>query len=389
MSRNIWLAYLLTVCKYSWFWLGIWVFYYLRFTDYAGIGLIETVLIITYTLGEIPTGAVADLLGKRNTLIMGMFLEVVGSIWYAFANGLPDLLGSVFIMCLGSTFYSGTLEALVYDSMKQEGKETRYSKVISNLSSIALITPAIFSLVGGFMYTWNFRLPFIGNAMFNIVGLIITFFFLEPKTDTEKFNLTNYLNQTKQGLHQLFKSHIIRDQTILLLSIGGITLILDEMLNSFLGFEFGLSEQANGIVWGAIYIIAGLTTQLSPWIKNKLGEQPALILIGIIIAISLVISPFVGLVIGVSSFATRAIFQTMYTNLASIAINNHTESRYRATTLSTFNMLKNIPYVFVAYFFGSLSDTYSAKNTALILGIILFLLLLIQLIKSKPLSKKI
>jgi len=67
MKNNILIAYILAFAKNTWFWLGIWIFYYLRFTNYAGIGLIETVLTVTTTLSEIPTGAVADLLGKKKT----------------------------------------------------------------------------------------------------------------------------------------------------------------------------------------------------------------------------------------------------------------------------------------------------------------------------------
>ena len=77
MTRNIYLAYFLAAMKHSWFFLGIWVFYYLQFTDYAGIGLLETIMIGTTTLGEIPTGAVADLFGKKKTLVLSFFLEAV------------------------------------------------------------------------------------------------------------------------------------------------------------------------------------------------------------------------------------------------------------------------------------------------------------------------
>jgi len=72
-KRNVLLSYLLAFSKTTWFWLGIWIFYYLRFTDYAGIGLIETVLIVTVTLAEIPTGAIADLIGKKKTLILPFY----------------------------------------------------------------------------------------------------------------------------------------------------------------------------------------------------------------------------------------------------------------------------------------------------------------------------
>lgn len=68
LARNIALAYILTISRFSWFWLGIWVLYYLKFTNYTGIGLIEMVMIFTMLLLEIPTGAIADLLGKNGRL---------------------------------------------------------------------------------------------------------------------------------------------------------------------------------------------------------------------------------------------------------------------------------------------------------------------------------
>lgn len=50
MERNIQIAYLLAFLKNTWFWLGVWVFFYLSYTNYAGIGIIETSLIIAMTI---------------------------------------------------------------------------------------------------------------------------------------------------------------------------------------------------------------------------------------------------------------------------------------------------------------------------------------------------
>src|SRR3989344_5022524 len=99
--KNILLSYILAFSKNTWFWLGIWIFYYLRFTNYAGIGIIETVLIISITLAEIPTGAVADLFGKKKTLILAFLLEAIGAFIMATAVNLEMLVFSVFVMCLG------------------------------------------------------------------------------------------------------------------------------------------------------------------------------------------------------------------------------------------------------------------------------------------------
>jgi hypothetical protein len=69
--------------------------------------------------------------------------------------------------------------------------------------------------------------------------------------------------------------------------------------------------------------------------------------------------------------------------LASIIINRHTESKYRATTISTFNMMRNLPYVITAFLIGTLADTFSAKTIAMYLGIFLLILLFTQHLRSK------
>lgn len=170
--RNIYISYFLVFCKNTWFWLGIWIFYYLKFTDYAGIGIIEAVLIITTTLAEIPTGAVADLLGKRNTLVLAFLFEAVGAFMMAFTPSFFILALSVFVMCIGGAFYSGTIDAIIYDTLKENGNENKYDQAISHINTISLIAPAICSIAGGYMYKVSPSLPFIGNAIGYSFGCI-------------------------------------------------------------------------------------------------------------------------------------------------------------------------------------------------------------------------
>lgn len=110
--RNVLLSYFLAFSKTTWFWLGVWVFYYLRFTNYAGIGILETILIVTITLAEIPTGAVADLFGKKRTLILAFFLEAIGALMMAAAPNFQVLALSVFVLCVGVLFTQEQLTPL-------------------------------------------------------------------------------------------------------------------------------------------------------------------------------------------------------------------------------------------------------------------------------------
>jgi MFS family permease len=387
LKRNIFLSYILAFSKNTWFWFGIWIFYYLRFTNYAGIGIIETVLIVTITLAEIPTGAVADLFGKKKTLILAFFLEAIGAFLMAMAPNFQILALSVFVMCVGGAFYSGTIDALVFDTLKESGDEGSYDKKISNINTLSLIAPATCGALGGFMYRIDPSLPFFANGVGYLVGLVAAFFLIEPHIDTIKFSFKNFLAQTGQGLKELFKSHEIKKQTILLLSIGFFVVIASEMIDSFLGVEFGFDEIQLGLLWALIFIISAFASQLTPWLKRMFRGNGAIIFVGIVMAITFLVSPILGLFLGGISLALRSSLQGLFGNLASITINQKTESKFRATTLSTFNMIKNAPYVFTAFFIGSISDRFSAKTTALYLGILLIVFILLQVLPSGRKSK--
>ncbi len=383
MKNNITIAYILAFAKNTWFWLGIWVFYYLKFTNYAGIGLIETVLIVTMTLTEIPTGAIADILGKRKTLILAFLFEALGAYFFAYALNYNTILWSVFVMCVGGTLYSGTLDALVYDTLKENNEKYRFDKVISNISTISLITPALCGLVGGYLYTYGFRIPFILNAVGYTIGFVVAFFLVEPKVDTIKFSVKNYITQTGQGIRQLFKNKNTISNTILLLLIGTILVISGEMIDSFLSVEFGYSDVQMGYLWSGLFVVSAISSQFSPKVKKIFGVHKSIIIMGFLIGITFIISPYLGMVFGGVSLFLRRSIQSVFGNLTSSQINENTESKYRATTISTFNMINNIPYVLLAYYIGSISDLFSAKTVSFYLGITLILLLSISLFRRK------
>ena len=186
-------------------------------------------------------------------------------------------------MCIGGAFYSGTIDALVFDTLKEDGSEDTYDKKISNLNTISLIAPAVCGIIGGFMYKISPTLPFYANAVGYLLGLIASLFLIEPHIDTEKFSFSNFLKQSGQGLQWLFRSVNIKKQTILLLSIGFFVVISSEMIDSFLGFEFGFNEVQLGILWSVIFVISALASQLTPILRKILKGNWPVIAIGILI----------------------------------------------------------------------------------------------------------
>ena len=110
------------------------------------IGLAESVYHIVSLFCEVPSGMAADLLGRRKTLLSGGVLTVTCNLLMAFAPNLFTICLAMGLNALAMTMFSGTFTALVYDSLKTEGREDEYIQVSANSSQIAMLANAIGSL---------------------------------------------------------------------------------------------------------------------------------------------------------------------------------------------------------------------------------------------------
>jgi MFS family permease len=382
MNRNITISYVLSFFRTSWFWLGIWVFYYLRFTDYGGIGLVETVMISTMTLFEIPTGAISDLFGRRKTLIVAFLFMAIGNTYMGLTPNLVGLIIAILIGNVGYTLYSGTPEALTYDSLVVIKRKDDYSKVIGNLNSAQLIAMTICGALGGFLYRLDPRMPFLASALFCFFGFVTAFWIKEPMVKSEKFSFDNYFSQIKQGFKQLFKTSDLVKQTILLVIIASVMTISDEMVDSILGVEFGFSPIQLGIFTSIVFAFAAFVSHNSH--RLKLEKQQHLIYLGVLISVTYLVSPWASMFLGGLSLIIRNGLRMIFLNNSSILINNSVDSKYRATAISSYNMIKNLPYVFSAFAIGSIMDLLTARRFSLLLGgAMIILLLLFSSRKSK------
>lgn len=369
--KNVKIAYYLSFLWRSWFWLGIWVFYYLRFTDYAGIGFLEAVMITTSTLGEIPTGAIADILGKKKAVSIAFLLSALGNLIMAFAPNYWILVASIMTMTIGGAFYSGSLEALVYDGLKDEGNEGKYEKVIGRMTTMQNLGMAFAGIVGGFLYKWHVSLPFIGVALAYGIGFILSLKLTEPNIDTEKYSWSKFVRQNSEGFKQIFANRKLTFMTLALLIPGAFMIATENVLNDATAVELGFSSIQLGIFATILYLFGVLISEKTDWLMCKFSSTRLYLSTIIIYSLTLLFMPKAAFLSGAILLLTRYGAQTFFGNYESVRINAITDSKYRATTLSTFSLLKNIPYVLSATFIGILMNNYTTKLFSMYFGIIL------------------
>lgn len=92
-----------------------------------------------YFIFEVPTGIIADKIGRKYTLTFGAVICTVGLIVYSVQpNFLLFLLGE-FILALGSSLASGADEAILYEILKEESKESESKNILEEGNLLNLL----------------------------------------------------------------------------------------------------------------------------------------------------------------------------------------------------------------------------------------------------------
>lgn len=355
MRRNIRLAYFLSFAFHTWFWMGNWIFFYLKFGDYAGIALIDSGSVLMSLLAEIPTGALTDLMGKKKALMVAFLLQSLGSVLMGLASSFWMLALSLWLLvCVGGAFYSGTIEALLYDSLKSLKEEHLFGKKMSIINATRLWSMAICSMLGGLAYYLFPGLPFVLGGVVGFTGFIACLYLVEPKIDSEKYSWSSFFKQNTLGIKTLFKDDYMKRLTLFLVATGGLSIVIYNLLDDLLAVEYGYTPAGISILFAIACLVAGLASILVPRMKKKINEKAALVVSMIVIALLLAWSPWIGMLMSGGFLILRVILEVIYDNATSVAINHRIESKVRATTLSSLSLLRNIPYGVGGVFIGSL-----------------------------------
>ena len=84
----------------------------------AEVGLLFTAHGLVVVVLELPTGGLADALGRRPVLLAGAALQLAAFVVFAAADGFAVFLVAVLLMGLGRTLDSGPLEAWYVDTVR-------------------------------------------------------------------------------------------------------------------------------------------------------------------------------------------------------------------------------------------------------------------------------
>lgn len=375
VENNIKVAYILSFLSELYFPISVWLFYYLRFLDFKEIGILTAVKLISSNIFEVPTGVFADAVGRKASIIISFGLYAMVMLGFANVSVFWMFIALDILKALSNAFFSGSLEALVYDSLKEAGRDKDYDKVVANMESAAWVGLFVSAIAGGFLYHWQYQSPYLVQGGLYAAAALMALRLRETKFKRKKYNLNEAVKLNFGGFGELFGKLRTAQISTIMITLGAGYFIASELLGISQAREYGMDSRGVGILFGTGYLISAAVSQLYPWLRTRVGAKKLLIATGSILVGSFLLAKSVGIWIGSILIIARISSSTTFRNTRSSIINSLIGSERRATTISTLNLLSQLPMALMAYFMGDYIDRSSPNSLAWLLGIVMFLAL--------------
>ena len=347
----------------------------LSFTE---IMLLQSISAISVFLFEVPTGALADRMGRKYSVILGAFLWAVGLLLYIIGKGFIIFMLSEIVFSLGSAFRSGADSALIYDSLKLLGREKEYQKVEGKARSFALYAQAVGSVLSGFLFATNIYFPLGVSIFFMALTIIIALRFKEPHIEENKGKLQlNYFQQIKESgsfifHHDKLKAIVVFSMIFFIFYRTGFWYFQPYMESvnipvKYFGFLFFLFN-----------ITAAFISKRSGYIMDK-TKPKTLTFMAFLMIISFLILGTVKVWVGVFAILLQQAARGIYRPVTTKYLNKHIPSDKRATILSFHSLCTNLALAAAYPLMGILKDGTDIFTTHIVLAVTMFVLTLISI----------
>ena len=342
----------------------------LSFTEIMALQSISAVAVVLF---EVPTGAVADTIGRKESLLLGAFLWALSLGIYVMGTSFPMFMLAEVIFSLGATFKSGADNALIYDSLKIMGREKEFQSIEGKARSFALYAQAVGSIIAGFVYEVNTNLPFIISVFFMLLTIIITLRFKEPPIEGKvgKYGI-NYLEQIKES-----GKFIISHEKIKAIIIFTMMFFIFYRTAFFYYQPYMESVKIPVRYFGVLFFIFNITaafaSKRSHWIMEK-TKPKTLTFMAVLMIISFVLMGTVKVWFGVFAILFQQIARGIYRPVTTKYLNKHIPSDKRATVLSFQSLACNLSVAIAFPLMGILKDHENIFTTHKVLGITMIIL---------------
>jgi MFS family permease len=331
--------------------------------------ILQSVFSIAIVVLEVPSGYLADIIGRKVTIIAGCILSFAGYAAYSFSYGFWGFLVAELFLGFSTSFISGADSAMIYDTLLETGSEDEYKKIEGRMLSVGNFSEGIAGIVGGFLALVSLRTPFYFEAAVAFFSIPVALSLVEParhKLDNSEGSFKSILRIVKYSLHE----HKEVKWLIIYLSLITVsTLTLVWFIQPYLK-SVGLPLVFFGIVWAALQFSVGIFSFYAHKIELFVGRRGTLVSLIVLTAAGYWLLSAFQSIWAIAFLLTFYFVRGMGYPVLKDYLNKIITSDIRATVLSVASLVRRLIFSIFGPMIGWVSDFYSLSTALMLCGII-------------------
>lgn len=334
-----------------------------------------------------PTGAVADYLGRKYSLALGALFIAFAALVYGSIPRFEIFLIGEFLFAMGRALFSGADEALLYDCLKEAGREGESKKVFGKANAVHLLGLLVAAPVGSFIASrFGLNRPMQFSAIPFFMASIIALTIREPFVEKTESESKRYFDIVKKGFYFFY-----RQRTLRLLALDGIVVssaayfviwLYQPLLQSV-----GVSIFYFGFIHALLLIAEIFVSSNFERLDRLFGSGKLLLRFSALItAFSfLLVAAFPNIIAILFFIILGGGFGLTRLTLMSTYMNKFIPSRERATVLSSISMFLRFTLVVLNPIIGFTAD-HSLASALFLVGLLPLSIFLFSPVKQEMLE---
>lgn len=372
--------------------------------SFTQIALLYSVREIIIYITEIPTGIIADALGRKRTMVSSFGFYIISFSLFYFSNSYGFLIIAIVFFAFGDSFRTGTHKAMIFEYLRIKSWQKFKVHYYGGTRSCSQVGSAISSLIAAALVflTKNYDIVFLVSIVPVILDMLLIISYpKELDRETISLKYTDVLNKFKEIIKELVINLKQKEKILILFNVSSysgyfkqtkdyLQYVIQSLAIS-IPLVAGISQKQQtaifiGIAFFIIYLLTSRASKNSAKIKtlfpnsNKALNQ--MLFIG-------VIAGFIGgiffhyslYVLSVLFFLVIYLIENFRKPIGVSYVAENFNSNSLATTLSVESLTKTIFASIVALVLGFFADIFGVGIALSIVSGLFFMLGLVLRLK--------
>ncbi|OAI41174.1 hypothetical protein AYO38_04270 [bacterium SCGC AG-212-C10] len=356
--RNVSLYYAYALSANFALWGGVWIKYLIdeRGFELKWILAMDLPFWLLVAILQAPTGALADHIGRRKVLAIGGIFFSVTILGFGLTTNYWMLFFDYILWSVAMSMQSGADSALVYDSLKEAGVESRFSRIAGRGFALNLTAAMVGVALGGFLADVT-SLAFVVqvSCIFPLIGVACALFMHEPPLEHHR---KAYLATLKDGVRFAWRTPPVRytvliDSVLLTGTFGPVVLVQPFLL------EHDVGNGLFGLLQAPLRLTAAVAAILAFRIGARTGMHRLLWMSFLAIFLAYVGLASFDATVAFALFAMPGFIQGLSKPVVDAYLHERTDSDRRATVLSLTQLCFAFQVAFFEPALGFITDDVS------------------------------